>query len=335
MALEGATTNNTAKADCPTHCGNVTVPYPFGIGTNCSLDRIFNLNCNDSYEPPKLFVGSLEIYNISDSELRIFTRVSYRCFNQRGLFADQYNDWTDLAGFYTFSTKNKYTVIGCDDYALISGINKEDFFSACFGLCQTPSNVHKGQCSGIGCCQIPIPKGLSYYSATLNSINNHSDVWHDNECGFGFLVEEGGFEFGGAIDLSSGYTEFVNRIRSNMVVVLDWVIKSNVSCTAEGSECKGNSSCYDVEGDGYRCKCNEGYEGNPYLHPGCQDIDECQQETNPCYDLTGASFHSLPFSDPLPPPLEISFNLDMRKTSATDWYAVEDGMPFSCDGGRW
>ncbi|KAI3795028.1 hypothetical protein L1987_37672 [Smallanthus sonchifolius] len=150
--------NNTAKPSCPTHCGNVTVPYPFGIGTDCSLDRIFNLNCNYSYEPPK------------DKQRRLF--------------------------------------------------------SACFGLCQTPSNVRKGQCSGIGCCQIPIPKGLSYYTATL----------HYNECGFGLLVEEGGFEFGGATDLSSNYTEFVNRIRSNMVVVLDWVITSNGTCTSVGNE---------------------------------------------------------------------------------------------------
>jgi hypothetical protein len=34
------TMNNTSKPNCQTHCGNITVPYPFGIGNEagCALD---------------------------------------------------------------------------------------------------------------------------------------------------------------------------------------------------------------------------------------------------------------------------------------------------------
>jgi hypothetical protein len=40
---------------CTTICGNVSVPYPFGIEPGCSL-KGFNLTCDASYTPPQLFI---------------------------------------------------------------------------------------------------------------------------------------------------------------------------------------------------------------------------------------------------------------------------------------
>ncbi|CAL4897060.1 unnamed protein product [Urochloa decumbens] len=33
----------------------------------------------------------------------------------------------------------------------------------------------------------------------------------------------------------------------------------------------------------YVCRCNDGYQGNPYLRDGCQDIDECMLPDTPCF----------------------------------------------------
>ncbi|KAD7477882.1 hypothetical protein E3N88_01018 [Mikania micrantha] len=274
--FDGSTTinNNIAKPNCPTACGNVIVPYPFGIGTDCSLDYTFNLTCNTyNHESPKLFIGdgNLRIYSISESELRIITIVSSQCYNQSG-YVDGYTSYTSIRSDMplTFSTKNKFTVVGCDDYALISGRDDTYFSGGCYGICREKDDVVDGECSGIGCCQASMPKGLKYYNITLDTLNKHSDVWSFNECGYGFLVEEGKYKFNKS-DLSANYQDFKNRIKSTMPIVLDWVIKSNKSCDAEVNVCKGNSSCYDVEGGGgYHCKCQDGYEGNPYLDEGCQ-----------------------------------------------------------------
>ncbi|KAI3677558.1 hypothetical protein L6452_36824 [Arctium lappa] len=270
------------KQGCQTQCGSVTIPYPFGIGVEngCSLDESFNMTCNSTENPPKLVYGeNIEVYNISDFEVRISTSIGYTCYNQEGNVTQETDAWTmfPTTSPFTFSRKNKFTVIGCDDFAFITGTN---FTSGCWGICSGENEVPDGYCSGIGCCQTSIPKGLKDYRVRLFTFNNHTRVESFNPCGMAFLGEEDSFKFLGASDLYN-YTEFYDRTLSVVPIVLDWVIGGNRSCT-EATECKGNSSCEDAEIGGYHCICNEGYEGNPYLDPGCQDINECEDKSR-CY----------------------------------------------------
>ncbi|GJZ66217.1 wall-associated receptor kinase 2-like protein [Tanacetum coccineum] len=272
--------NNIAKPGCQTHCGNVAVPYPFGIGkdTGCSLDDSLYLSCNTSFDPPKLYLPSFkqdsvfEIHNISDSELRVFTNVGSKCYDQYGNLTNDYDSVTGLFNGFTFSEKNKFTVIGCDDIVVIQGSGVESvdpYASSCLGFCTELSDVVVGECSGNGCCQTSITKGLRNYNVVFRTLKRHQDVWRINDCGYAFLGEQNTFRFGGASDLSNS-SNIIQRVESSVLVVIDWVIRSGFRNCSQATECKENSECYDADSvrsgyAGYSCRCNQGYEGNTLI----------------------------------------------------------------------
>ncbi|KAM1429816.1 hypothetical protein ACFX2I_045966 [Malus domestica] len=65
-----------AGSGCETHCGDVSIPYPFGIGpsSNCYLYDWFEIDCNNSTSGPKLLLKNtkIEVLDISvEGTLRV------------------------------------------------------------------------------------------------------------------------------------------------------------------------------------------------------------------------------------------------------------------------
>ncbi|KAL7263019.1 hypothetical protein ACSBR1_001231 [Camellia fascicularis] len=266
---------------CWNRCGDVSIPYPFGVKSKCYLNEDFLISCNQSN--PYFQNRSITVSNITleVGELRIMQQliISRDCYDQRlgTPLQSNFNASLILGKFSISRTKNKFTAIGCDTYANL-GIYKNDssvLSTACVSQCVDKDYVSNGTCSGIGCCQTSIPKGVSHIDINVSSFSNHKNVLDFNPCSYAFIIEERAFNF------STTYLEHFGEEKVPMV--LDWGIGDNETCeqakrNPTSYACGQNSDCHNATNvGGYICKCLSGYKGNPYLDDGCQDINECEQ----------------------------------------------------------
>ncbi|RWR78978.1 putative wall-associated receptor kinase-like protein 16 [Cinnamomum micranthum f. kanehirae] len=288
------------EPDCPDtddSCGNVSIPYPFGIKKGCSREG-FELTCNEtSNNQQKPCWGGYEITKITlEGQANVFAYAASDCYNESGRTESYYSS-TPLSedGPFTFSdTRNKFTAIGCDTVAYITGYyggNSGNFSSGCVSVCWEKESVIDGNCTGIGCCQTSIPQGATRFVIELTSLYNHNSILDFNPCSFAFLMaDDDQFKFN-FNDLSAG-SQYGSKLGEGKKVplVLDWAIGNETCAQAKENPtsyaCKSsNSICYEpTNGPGYRCNCSKGYEGNPYLElqGGCKDINECERGTHNC-----------------------------------------------------
>ncbi|KAL8509218.1 hypothetical protein ACS0TY_016413 [Phlomoides rotata] len=279
-----------AKPNCPTKCGNITVPYPFGIGSGCSLDPSFDIICNTSFTPPRPFIptANTELAEITDDRARIKNRVVSICYDKFGNITSRTRASINLtATAFSFSDTNRLTVVGCDDSIMLRGTNGRTFLCGAMSVCSNKDDLIEGQCSGIGCSQTAIPKGFRRFNTSLFALDQHTLVWSFSTCGYAFLGDPERYRFS-ASDFND--TSFRQRVEENVPVVLDWAIGDRNCSEARSFKdyaCLGNSLCVDSDTGlkGYRCRCLDGYDGSPYISPGCTDIDECGN--NPCDDEHG------------------------------------------------
>ncbi|XP_058110528.1 putative wall-associated receptor kinase-like 16 [Magnolia sinica] len=288
----------TSKPGCTPKCGNVHIPYPFGIGEGCHIGMGgFNISCNNTFKPPKPFWGKHEVVNISLASgiMKISNNISYECDNKTGgldnniSYSDNGLSLNENYSFTFSKTLNRFMAIGCNTVGLIFDSWNGNLFSSCSSLCIGTNDsaidgtsATEDTCSGTGCCQTDIPKVLKRYEVGVYRRLFRRNVSSFNSCSFAFLGEKEAFSFKRS-DLND--RNFLKRNKA-IPVVVDWAI-GNETCeiarknSATFACVSENSYCYNsTNGPGYRCNCTEGFRGSPYLHGigGCQDINECEKD---------------------------------------------------------
>ncbi|KAI3947049.1 hypothetical protein MKW92_039554 [Papaver armeniacum] len=271
------------KPGCRSHCGNVSIPYPFGIGPGCFIDKYFEIRCDESLlnSAKPVYGPNYDILNISISDGTMTTEV----FIARDCPDNETPTYYSTAGFdkFTFSnTKNKFIGMGCNTWAYLGQDNGASVGSGCLSICNKTEDSTDGSCTGVGCCQASVPAGLQILNLRAGSMFNinTSERLSFNPCSYGFLIESSSFNYS-----SSYLKDFKSYGTGTVPVVVDWTVGFETCDEAERNPsyaCGLHSDCIVPAGNntqGYRCKCKRGYTGNPYLsnssYGGCRDIDEC------------------------------------------------------------
>ncbi|KAK7378133.1 hypothetical protein VNO80_03570 [Phaseolus coccineus] len=305
----GTAADDQALPGCPNKCGNVSIPYPFGVGVsdvtgkNCFLEKNLELSCNDSI----LYAGNVEVKNITlggQMEMNFF--VSSVCkINISNGQKESNTPTLQTASFTISSTGNKFVSIGCDTYGYLNSyVDQAKYSTGCLTRCdKNEANVENmqrdyGKCSGIGCCQVDIPPGMKNISIQASTFDDFDSFSSPNSCSVSFVVKNGGYSF------NMDHLKHIPFDKALMVV--DWTVGDgacNVSKHTRNACTSDHSVCEDppyANRSGYQCKCKPGFEGNPYLPNGCTDFSECKTgkhncaRAEYCHDIPGSFVCSCP-----------------------------------------
>ncbi|PIN09185.1 Serine/threonine protein kinase [Handroanthus impetiginosus] len=296
-----------SKPGCPEKCENVIIPYPFGIGPQCSANSSFVVICSNDTISPKPILSSIKMEALSISvNGTAIVKQPVSPMNCSDKQRKQSLEFSLFGSPFTISCQyNSLVNLGCQNLVWLRD-NKTSIGGGCLAICD--DNSIDTTCDGVNCCQtkvLPGGPGLHQIQYTYQSIQSTSNSF----CGYVFVAYDEWFQkdykrFKG---LKTNLSNPFDKEFGYAPLVLEWefdVPSYNLSghhscCTYPNlnfSPDYGSCSSYtSILSQTNYCICRDGFEGNPYLSEGCIDIDECSNAAlnycGPYCINTNGSFH--------------------------------------------
>ncbi|KAJ0840112.1 putative protein kinase RLK-Pelle-WAK family [Helianthus annuus] len=270
-----------AKSGCNDKCGNVRIPYPFGIGADCSVNKWYIVDCKSS-KPYLPALNHLELLGVEGQLLNVSTPKISDC-------RDPVRNSSDIIGVdlrsspFWFSENNIFVFEGCGTATM--HMDNGSVLTACSTTCPSVTLSDRNTCFGIRCCHTSIPNSLKSFSINITGLDEE-----DGACGSAFLVED-----------KSSYEErrfsdpFIVTNSSFVPISLMWTLTASdpVTCCSNISpKRKVMDMLNGTTVDTWYCYSGSS-DGSAYLIDGCVESDhgDHTEECKRCEDSGGYCLH--------------------------------------------
>ncbi|KAG4156768.1 hypothetical protein ERO13_D02G017766v2 [Gossypium hirsutum] len=264
------------KTSCNERCGNVDIPFPFGIKVGCYKSEWFRVTCNKTADGEKPFISSInmQLLNVSFYEGTVLVNNSVIYSYCPGKDRENNEGSVNLTGtpFFFSHIFDRFMSIGCGNLATFLDSPTNDHR---IGGCKLPPC--ENNMTSIVRCAVNIPPGLSSFVTNIRRIypNNGSK----SSCISSFIVDT---RFLDSLEANSDHNATTtNRSGTYVPTTLQWGIPKRGLCELgeeSGTLCSPDGRyCWTSLSQMHLCVCTpDTYNDYDYLSTDvCQEIGKC------------------------------------------------------------